>query len=161
VPDARSSVVRDDDPEGTMYTIDVGINDLGASLPRGIAKTLRVLEGVPATADRASVRRLLGQVPVAADGSVQVKLPANTPVQLQLLDADGRAVRSSAWLWVRNHAAQGCAGCHEDPERVPPNRLMQALASPAPVLNPPVGQRTLVTDDEVAPAVSHAPGGRP
>jgi hypothetical protein len=62
---------------------------------------------------------------------------------------------------VRNHAAQGCAGCHEDPERVPPNRLMQALASPAPVLNPPVGQRTLVTDDEVAPAVSHAPGGRP
>jgi len=45
---------------------------------------------------------------------------------------------------VRNHAAQGCVGCHEDPERTPPNRLMKALSAPAPVLNlPPEKRRTL------------------
>ena len=99
-------------------------------------KSLRVVEGVAATADRPVVRRLLGEVEVADDGSYQVQIPANTPVQLELLDASGTALRTSAWLWVRNHAAQGCVGCHEDPERTPPNRLMKALSAPAPVLEP-------------------------
>jgi hypothetical protein len=145
-PDARSSVVRDDDPEGKLYTIDVGIQAPGRPLPQGTAKTLRVVEGVPAAADRPARRRLLGEVPIADDGSYQVQVPANTPVQLELLDARGAPVRTSAWLWVRNHAAQGCVGCHEDPERTPPNRLMKALAAPAPVLNPPPEKRRPLTD---------------
>jgi len=146
MPDARSSVVRDDDPEGKLYTIDVGIQAPGQALPKGAAKTLRVVEGVPATADRPVVRRLLGEVPIAEDGSYQVQIPANTPVQIELLDASGTALRTSAWLWVRNHAAQGCVGCHEDPERTPPNRLMKALSAPAPVLNPPPEKRRTLTD---------------
>jgi len=146
MPDARSSVVRDDDPEGNLYTIDVGIQAPGQALPKGAAKTLRVVEGVPARADRPVVRRLLGEVPIADDGSYQVQVPANTPVQLELLDASGTALRTSAWLWVRNHAAQGCVGCHEDPERTPPNRLMKALSAPAPVLNPPPEKRRTLTD---------------
>ncbi len=147
VPDARSSVVRDDDPEGKLYTVDVGIQEPGRELPVGAAKTLRVVEGVAATAERPVVRRMLGEVPVAEDGSYQVQVPANTPVQLSLLDADGKALRTSAWLWVRNHAAQGCVGCHEDPERTPPNRLMKALAAPAPVLHPPPDQRRVLEGD--------------
>jgi len=146
MPDARSSVVRDDDPEGKLYTIDVGIQAPGEALPKGAVKTLRVVEGVPATADRPVVRRLLGEVPIAEDGSYQVQIPANTPVQIELLDASGTALRTSAWLWVRNHAAQGCVGCHEDPERTPPNRLMKALSAPAPVLNPPPEKRRTLTD---------------
>jgi len=141
VPDARSSVVRDDDKEGKLYTVDVGIQAAGQELPRGAARTLRVVEGVPASAGSPASRRLLGEAPIAEDGSYQVQVPANTPVQLELLDAEGRALRRSTWLWVRNHAAQGCVGCHEDPERTPPNRLMKALLSPAPVLNPPVDER--------------------
>ena len=62
MPDARSSVVRDDDPEGKLYTIDVGIQAPGQALPKGTVKSLRVVEGVPATADRPVVRRLLGEV---------------------------------------------------------------------------------------------------
>ena len=146
VPDARSSVVREDDPEGRLYTIDVGIQAPGQSLPKGAVKRLRVVEGVPATADRPVVRRLLGEVEVAEDGSYQVQIPANTPVQVELLDGAGAALRTSAWLWVRNHAAQGCVGCHEDPERTPPNRLMKALQAPAPVLNPPPEKRRTLTD---------------
>jgi len=146
VPDARSSVVRDDDAEGTLFTVDVGIQTPGEALPKGAAKSLRVVEGVPATADRPVTRRLLGEVPLADDGSYQVRVPANTPVQLSLLDASGNALRTSAWLWVRNHAAQGCVGCHEDPERTPPNRLIKALSAPAPVLNPPPEKRRTLTD---------------
>ena len=145
-PDARSSVVSESDSEGKLYTIDVGIQAPGQELPKGAVKTLRVVEGVAATAERPVVRRLLGEVPVADDGSYQVQIPANTPVQLELLDANGATLRTSAWLWVRNHAAQGCVGCHEDPERTPPNRLMKALSAPAPVLDPPVEKRRTLTD---------------
>ncbi len=143
MPDARSTVVREEDPEGKLYAIDVNIHDLGAQLPYGAAKRLRLVEGVPSAAAPPS-RRLLGEIPLADDGSFQVQIPANTPVQLQLLDADGLAIRSSAWLWVRNHGAQGCVGCHEDQERTPPNRFVKALQAPAPVLNlPPEKRRTV------------------
>jgi hypothetical protein len=148
VPDARSSVVRDDDPEGRLYTIDVGIQERGKELPRGEVKGLRIVEGVAATAGKPVVRRVLGDVPLAEDGSFQVQIPANTPVQLQLLDADGLAIRSSAWLWVRNHGAQGCVGCHEDQERTPPNRFVKALATPAPVLNEPPERRPVVEEKD-------------
>jgi cytochrome c553 len=167
MPDARSSVVREDDHEGKLYAIDVNVHDLGARLPQGAAKRLRIVEGVPAAAAPPS-RRLLGEIPLADDGSFQVQIPANTPVQLQLLDADGLAIRSSAWVWVRNHGAQGCVGCHEDQERTPPNRFVRALQSPAPVLNlPPEKRRTVTYTGDVAPIVEakcracHGAGGTP
>ncbi len=154
MPDARSSVVREDDAEGKLYAIDVDIHDLGDELPKGTAKRLRVVEGIPARENRPAGRRLLGEIPLAEDGSFQVQVPANTPVQLQLLDGDGLAIRSSAWLWVRNHAAQGCVGCHEDPERTPPNRFARALQSPAPVLNlPPEKRRSVSYAADVKPIV--------
>jgi hypothetical protein len=147
--------------------VDVNLHDLGARLPRGAAKRLRVVEGVPATESKPAGRRLLGEIPLAGDGSFQVQVPANTPVQLQLVDADGLAVRRSAWIWVRNHAAQGCVGCHEDPERTPPNRFTQALQAPAPMLNlPPDRRRTVSYAADVRPVVEskclscHAAGGQ-
>jgi Tol biopolymer transport system component/mono/diheme cytochrome c family protein len=165
-PDDRSSVVRDNDASGKLYTLDVGINDLGPGLPEGWARRLRLVEGVPAP-DHSPTRRLLGVIPLAEDGSYQVQVPANTPIQLQLLDADGLAVRTSAWLWVRNHGQQGCIGCHEDPERTPPNRFVNALAQPAPVLDlPPDRRRTPGYAAEVEPVVKarclacHGEGGR-
>jgi mono/diheme cytochrome c family protein len=168
IPDARSSVVRDDDGEGKLYTIDVGIQAQGVSLPGEAARRLRVVEGVPASADRPAGKRFLGEIPLAEDGSYQVQVPANTPVQLQLLDADGLALRSSGWVWVRNHAAQGCVGCHEDPERTPPNRFVKALAAPAPVLNlAPEKRRTVTYAADIRPIVAakclscHGAGGKP
>ncbi|KAA0256223.1 MAG: hypothetical protein EDX89_02180 [Acidobacteria bacterium] len=174
VPDGRSSVVRDDDPLGKLYAIDVSISDLDPKVfPRGAAKRLRVLEGVPPRAGIAShpplaVRRFLGEVPLEADGSFHVQVPANTPVQLQLVDDDGLSLRSSAWIWARNHANQGCVGCHEDPERTPPNRLAKALEAPAAVLDLPVAlRRTVDFRHDVAPLLSarclgcHGAGGAP
>ena len=54
VPDARSSVVRDDDPYGTLYTIDVNIHDLGTKLPEATAKTMRIRRGSARGAGQAS-----------------------------------------------------------------------------------------------------------
>ncbi len=92
-----------------------------------------------------AVRRVLGEAPVEEDGSFQIQLPSNVSVQLQILDENGLAQRSSGWLRARSrYGAQGCVGCHEDGERVPPNRFVQALAKPAEKLNPPPEQRRTV-----------------
>jgi hypothetical protein len=175
LPDRRSSSVRDADPDGKLYGLDVSISDLGRVLfPRGTARRIRVLEGMPLRADSGAPppplapRRLLGETDLASDGSFQVEVPANVPIQVQLLDEDGLALRSCGWIWVRNHEQRGCIGCHEDPERTPPNRLVKALEHPAPMLTlPPERRRTVVFDRDVRPIVErrcvscHGADGRP
>ncbi len=134
VPDGRSSSVRDDDPLGKLYGLDVNITDVSREmLPPGTGVRLRLLEGEPL--------RILGEAPLAADGSFHLQVPADTPLQIQMLDADGLALRRSAWIWARRHESRGCIGCHEDPERTPPNRLAAALGRPAVVLAPPEAER--------------------
>jgi hypothetical protein len=73
-----------------------------------------------------------------------VEVPADTPVELQLLDEDGLALRSCAWIWARWREARGCIGCHEDPERTPPNRLVEAVQRPAARLILPPDRRRFV-----------------
>ena len=131
-PDGRSSVIALDDPLAEFYCMSVYQNDLAnrSWLPKGSVKTLRVIEGLPRKRtgkDRGgpsavpdlSPRRILAEVPVEKDGSFHLSVPANTPIQLQILDDQGLALRSCGWIWARNHQAQGCIGCHEDPELTP------------------------------------------
>jgi hypothetical protein len=157
-PDDRSSSVQDADPEGGLYSIDVSISDLGPEVfPLGMARRLRVLEGLPLEEGAEAPpplapRRLLGEADLAPDGSFHVSVPADVPIQLQLLDEDGLALRSCGWIWVRNHEQRGCVGCHEDPERTPPNRFALALDSPPPQLTlPPERRRTVEFDRDVRP----------
>ena len=110
-PDGRSSNVIEEDPHGKLYCLNVYTTDLAnpAWLPPGSAKRLRVLEGVPrgkrpasAVGGRArfvekmAVRRLLDEVELADDGSFNIQIPANIPIQLQLVDARGMALRTCA-----------------------------------------------------------------
>jgi hypothetical protein len=81
------------------------------------------LEGPP--------RRLLGELDLEEDGSFNIQVPANTPIELQLIDSQGKALRSCRWLWVKNKENRGCIGCHEDGELTPENRLAKALTKPA------------------------------
>lgn len=149
VPDGRSSSVRGDEAVGWLYGLDVGISDLEApDWTRGVPQTLRVLEGVAESPDGASgraPRRLLGEVDLAADGSFHVQVPADTPLELQLLDDEGVALRSCRWIWTRRREARGCIGCHEDPERTPPNRLAEAVQSPAARFDRPIPDRPFVS----------------
>jgi hypothetical protein len=86
------------------------------------------------------VKRILGTVPVEADGSVAFEAPAGTPLQFQLLDENGMAVmtmRSLVYLQPGERAS--CVGCHESRSSAPPSTAaMKARVRP---ITPPVGPR--------------------
>lgn len=145
-PDGRSSVVTEKDPNGKLYCLDVYISDFAKPqwMPRGTAKRLRVLEGYQNTATHVIQRRILGEIDIEQDGSFNIEIPANTPIELQTLDSDGMALRSCGWIWAKNHEPRGCIGCHEDGELTPENFLVDAVINPSIKLNLPVKKRRTV-----------------
>jgi len=159
-PDGRSSTVRPESPSGKLYALDVYESDPAfASLERGSAKRLRVIEGMPteehAVGSTGIGRRLLGEAPVEEDGSFHIDVPADLPVQLQLLDEEGLALATCDWIWVKPREYRGCIGCHEDPELTPPNRFVQAAARPATDLTLPEDRRRVVGfRDQVLPVLA-------
>jgi len=160
-PDGRSSVVSEEDANGKLYCLSVYTNDLKWEwLPRGSVKRLRVLEGIAvrgesrigSSADGSGCRgipalaqrRILGEVPIAPDGSFNLEVPANTPIELQILDDKGMALRRCGWIWAKNHEPRGCIGCHEDGELTPENILAGALTRPSVKLTLPTERRRTV-----------------
>ena len=170
-PDGRSSVVTEEDPNGKLYCLNVYVSDLPRRqwLPPGAARRVRVVEGVPLRAEaalrletrnskhetRLAPRRILGETDIRADGSFNIEVPANAPLELQLLDADGLALRTCGWIWAKNHEARGCIGCHEDGELTPENSFRAALDGPSVRLCPPVeGRRTVDFRRDILPIVN-------
>jgi formylglycine-generating enzyme required for sulfatase activity len=73
------------------------------------------------------VKRVLGTAAVEADGSASFTIPANTPVLLQPLDAEGRAVQlMRSWLVGMPGERVSCVGCHEGRNHVVPARPSMA-----------------------------------
>jgi hypothetical protein len=160
-PDGRSSPVSDDRPNGVLYGLNVYDSDFVERgwIEPGQAVRLRVLEGIPhkPTTDTAPMlpRRFLGEVAVEDDGSFNVEVPANIPIELQLIDDQGLALRSCSWIWVRNREMRGCIGCHEDGERTPENRFVKALEGPSVALTlPPSKRRSVEYGRDVRPIIS-------
>ena len=60
------------------------------------------------------MREILGYAPVEPDGSVVVQVPANVPIALSVLDANGRRItaRHQNWLQLRPGEVLACNGCH-------------------------------------------------
>ena len=143
-PDGRSSVVVAEDPRAHLYGLDISVHDLPERdwLTPHVAPRLRIIEGKPLPSGAASevaepplaARRILGEARIEADGSFHVNVPANRPLELQVLDERGMALRSCGWIWARNRENRGCIGCHEDGELLAQNRYVDALARPAEVL---------------------------
>lgn len=148
-PDGRSSVVNTAAPNAKLYCLDTRISDLYESgrMPSGAAKTLRVLKGIQVVQQDAArnvrgdaaiaKRRILGEVPIGSDGSFNIEIPANIPIELQLLDEQGMALHSCGWIWARNKEPRGCIGCHEDGELTPENSLVEAVSGSAVKLTRP------------------------
>jgi len=162
VPDGRSSVVDEKQGWAKLYCLNLYETDLDSQLwPRGLVKRIRVLEGLPRAARDCATKeslspllqkRFLGEVDVDEDGSFHLQIPPNLPVQIQALDENGMALRSSAWMWVKNKEQRGCIGCHEDGERTPENVMVSALTRPAAMLMlPPERRRTADFERDVAP----------
>lgn len=74
-------------------------------------------------------KRILGTVPVEADGSAYFEVPANTFVFFQLLDQDGMMIQSMrSGTIVQPGEMQGCVGCHENRVAEFPSSSRQPLA---------------------------------
>ncbi|MCD6395665.1 MAG: SUMF1/EgtB/PvdO family nonheme iron enzyme [Planctomycetes bacterium] len=66
-------------------------------------------------------KRVLGTVPVEADGSAFFRVPANTPISMQPLSADGKALQlMRSWTTAMPGEIVSCVGCHEKQNGAPP-----------------------------------------
>ena len=138
--------------EGTFYVADVYVGTHMQGVERGAVKSLRVVEspekrfwtqpswngqGQEAPAmnwNDFSNKRVLGTVPVEADGSAYFKVPAGKFVYFQLLDANGMMVQSMrSGTIIQPGERQGCTGCHEERRSAPP----AGTATPAALVRPP------------------------
>jgi hypothetical protein len=59
------------------------------------------------------MQQLLGYAPIEPDGSFKLNVPADTPIGLQVVDAEGRAFQMHTnWIQVRPGERRTCDGCH-------------------------------------------------
>lgn len=118
--------------EGTFYLTDVYQGTHMDGVPRGAIKYLRVIESPPkptwtnpswnGQGQAAPAmnwhdfinKRILGTVPVEADGSAYFQVPADTFVYFQVLDENKMMIQSMrSGTIVRPGEPVGCVGCHE------------------------------------------------
>ena len=100
-------------------------------VPRGTVKSLRVIAydfGYVGLAGMDKIgltgpweaMRILGTTPVEADGSAVFRIPANTSIAFQPLDAEGKAVQlMRSWTTAMPGEIMSCVGCHENAGDVP------------------------------------------
>lgn len=80
------------------------------------------------TSDDQGRPKLLGTAPVERDGSFFVQVPADQPLQIELLDAGEKTLqRESGFFWMRRGEQRGCVGCHAGPETSPENAVPMIL----------------------------------
>ena len=80
------------------------------------------------TRDSAGTAKLLGAAPVERDGSFFLQVPADQPLQIELLDTSGKTLkRQSGWFWMRRGEQRACVGCHAGPETAPENAVPMIL----------------------------------
>jgi Hydrazine synthase alpha subunit middle domain/WD40-like Beta Propeller Repeat len=161
IPDGRSSVVNEKDPNGQFFCLDIRISDdekFSTNIMED-ARKVRFIEGVPGTSEKGEMgallnKRILGEAEIKPDGSFFAEVPANIPVKVQIIDDNGMSLKSGSWIWVRNHEPRGCIGCHEDPELVPQNRMVDAVTrKPLRLTMPPARRRTVSFHDNLLPVV--------
>ena len=129
-PRPRERVVVDrtlpDERKGTMVLMDARIGSNMQGVGKDEIKQLLVLESLPKPINFTggmeplsyggtfTLERVLGTVPVEADGSAHFEVPALRSVFFVALDARGHAVkRMQSFTGVQPGETIGCIGCHE------------------------------------------------
>ena len=138
-PVIRDRVERDRE-DATVYMADVYSGPGLAGVPRGTVKKLRVLtyhfgyQRIAGIDHRVGadgpweVKRVLGTVPVEADGSALFRVPAKTPISVQPLDERGCAIAlMRSWVTAMPGETVSCVGCHERRNSSPPS--LQTIAA--------------------------------
>jgi formylglycine-generating enzyme required for sulfatase activity len=108
-------------------------------IPRGEVKKLRIISygfspwgqggllGTIGMDGPWDIKRILGTVDVETDGSAMFIVPANTPIAIQPLDSEGKALQiMRSWFTAMPGENLSCIGCHEDKNLVPPPRPSMA-----------------------------------
>ena len=138
---------------GTFYVQDVYRGESMRGIPRGMVKTLRVVElkyrhvGIGETANWGdgggglscsppstgigswSVKVPHGDARVYEDGSVFFTADARRPLFFMLLDEKGRMVQSMrSWVTIQPGENASCVGCHESRNSAPVSELQPTLA---------------------------------
>jgi formylglycine-generating enzyme required for sulfatase activity len=125
--------------EAVVYVSDIYAGKGLDGVPHGTVKRLRLFEqhyaypgmgghidiGIDGPWD---VHRILGTVPVEADGSASFKVPANTPIAVQPLDEKGRSLQiMRSWFTAMPGERVSCVGCHESQNAAPPRKPTLAM----------------------------------
>jgi hypothetical protein len=85
------------------------------------------------------MQQIIGYAPIEPDGSFKLKVPADTPIGLAIVDAKGRAFQTHTnWIQVRPGERRTCDGCHSP-------RRGGALNSGATVNTMPSALRTALS----------------
>ncbi len=121
--------------DATVIISDIYFGPGLKGVPRGAVKNLRVYKyeygprrkgghyamGMEAGWD---AHLILGTVGVETDGSTTFKIPANTPISLQPLDKDGKALQlMRSWLVGMPGERLSCIGCHESQNSAPATKM--------------------------------------
>ena len=121
---------------------------------RGTIKNLLVLEDLPkpvnfhgggttpiAHGGSWTLKRILGTVPVAEDGSAQFEAPAMRSLYLALLDESDRSVKQMrSFVTLQPGEQRGCVGCHESRTESPTSgQTPLALRRPPARIEPIAG----------------------
>jgi formylglycine-generating enzyme required for sulfatase activity len=81
--------------------------------------------------------RIIGTVPVYEDGSAVFRVPANTPLCVQPLDKQGKAVQlMRSWFTAMPGEVVSCVGCHEQPRQIPGTYQRAAATRSPDVIEP-------------------------
>lgn len=170
VPPVIPDRIKLDEKEATVFIQDIYEGEGLRGVPRGQIKAFRIYayeyayrrtlsdhynHGIQAGWD---IKRLLGTVPVEEDGSAIFKIPANTPVSLQPLDAEGRAVQwMRSWLTGMPGEVVSCVGCHEDQNTIPvPKRVLASTRKPHELKVAEGGVRSYTFKYEIQPILDRA-----
>jgi len=123
------------------------------NIPKGKVKKLRVYEYVYSPRNTGGhyhigfegpwdARVMLGTVDVEADGSCMFKAPANTPIAVQPLDADGNALQlMRSWLVGIPGETITCVGCHDRQNAAPTTSASVASKKKPQTIQPWYGPR--------------------
>ncbi len=148
IPD-RVNLAKQD---ATVYLMDVYEGPGLRNVPRGTVKSLRLFSfhygyqkvgghqhiGMEGPWD---VHRILGTVPVSEDGSAYFHVPANTPVAVQPLDSEGKALQvMRSWFTAMPGEVLSCVGCHEPQNTAPPSQFTLAARRTPDMIAPWYGK---------------------
>ncbi len=156
--------------EATVFIQDIYEGEGLPGVPRGTVKELRIFTYEYAYLETKSdhnwhgiqsgwdLKRMLGTVPVEEDGSAIFKVPANTPIAIQPVGADGAAIQwMRSWFTGMPGEVVSCIGCHEDLNQIAmPKRVIASSMQPRKITPPEGGIRSMTFDREIQPILDRA-----